>query len=90
MTVQFNRSLEGIEAERASLAEITDHAKAIPSAVDSLAELLKMLHHEVEEMKRHLEAFQHLRTQAGEAFPVIERNIKSLTEGVSEVVQDQS
>ncbi len=90
---QIDRALEAIDKTQTSLSEISDQAQSIPKAMESLSEVLENMAQfgakqaaDLEDLERHLEAFQHLRTQAGEAFPVIERNIISLTEGVSESI----
>lgn len=87
MTEQFEKTLRGIEAARASLSEIATHADSIPKAMTTLHRVVEAMHQQTQEMERHLEAFQNLRSQAGEAFPVIEQNLTSLTEGVSRDIQ---
>ena len=90
LTAQFEIALKGVEATRAALAEIAKNALTIPPTMDALSKLLESLQAQVAELERHLEAFSHLRTQAGEAFPIIEKNLTSLTEDVSKTFKESA
>ena len=86
LTGKFEMALGGINDSRNALVEISEHASAIPETMQNLGKLLAGLQLQTENLESHLEAFHHLRTQAGEAFPIIEHNLMNLTEGVSRSV----
>jgi len=87
MSEQFTYSLNGIEKSRDALQEIGTVMQSIPQTVQQLAQVMQGLHQQVEEHELQLESFQHLRQQAGDAFPVIEKNIQDLTRGMQQEVQ---
>lgn len=87
MSEQFTYSLNGIEKSRDALQEIGTVMQSIPQTVQQLAQVMQGLHQQVEEHELQLESFQHLRQQAGDAFPVIEKNLHDLTRGMQQEVQ---
>ncbi|MCK5522523.1 MAG: tetratricopeptide repeat protein [Thiomargarita sp.] len=87
MQEQFSHSLSGIEKSRDALQDISTFMQSIPQTMQQLAQLMQGLHQQLETHERHLESFQHLRQQAGDAFPVIEKNLNDLTRGMQQQVQ---
>jgi tetratricopeptide (TPR) repeat protein len=87
MQEQFSHSLSGIEKSRDALQDISTFMQSIPQTMQQLAQLMQGLHQQLETHERHLESFQHLRQQAGDAFPMIEKNLNDLTLGMQQEVQ---
>ena len=84
LTKQFMAALAGVEATRVALRDIADNAERIPQATAQVSEVIAKLQLQIENLESHLEAFQHLRTQAGEALPLIESNLAALTTRMKE------
>lgn len=75
-------AVEAISQTEQSLSKIAEHAEAIPKAASELQTLLNGFKASQEELQRHLEAFAGLKESAVNAFPTIEENLKTVTEGV--------
>ena len=90
MLDQFQASLRGIDQARDSLTTISQALAPIPGAVEGLADLIGTMSAQTADLKRHLEAFSNLATQAGDAFPEIERRLNQLTEDFGRAVIDSS
>ena len=87
---RLERAVAGVEANEAALKRIADEAQTIPPTMERIAAIVETARHQLDDMTRHLEAFAHLRGQAGEAFPVIERNLQGLTEGFAAAVKEST
>jgi len=90
ISLQFNRSLEGIGSAEKSLVMISETAASIPETVSGLADLLRKLDGQVDEMEVRLEAFAELKDKASDAFPLIEERLdyctSELTKSISNFV----
>lgn len=84
----FETALAAIEDTEATLAEIASHTATIPPTLEALSELLAGLKAATADLATHLEAVAALKDRAVQAFPVIDDNIKKLTEGFSKSVED--
>ncbi len=80
-------AVRGIEASETALKEIVGHTERIPEALSSMEEVLAGLMGATEDLKEHLEAVSLLKEQALEAFPVIDENLKRLTDEFGETVR---
>lgn len=78
----FEQARTGIDATRVSIADIAAKADAIPRTMTTLADILRGLHMQTEDLGRHLRAFEEIRTRAIDALPHIERNLMSITDGM--------
>lgn len=83
---QFQACLDGIEAARSSLTSLVEKAELVPSQVQRLADLLEFLRSQEIRLAEQLEAYAGLRNQAVEAFPRIEAQLTSLTQGLATAV----
>lgn len=86
MTDRLEKALSAVEATEKSLALIVAEAERVPPTVAALSRLLTGLEAQTAELERHLEAFADLRKAAGEAFPVVEQNLRRLTADVGDEV----
>lgn len=84
---RIKAAVHGIEASETALKEIVRHTEKIPEALSSMEELLAGLMGATEDLKEHLEAVSLLKEQALEAFPVIDENLKRLTEEFGDTVR---
>lgn len=79
----FNTAVRGTQAAESSLSKIAEHTGAIPSAMEKMNPLLTGMQQQVTSLSSHLEGLAALRAQALEAFPVIEGNLKKITDELS-------
>jgi chromosome segregation ATPase len=83
MNNQFQRSLSGIESAQSAIEEIAAGTASIPTTMDGLADLMRNINVQIEDLERHLQAFANLKDKASEAFPVIEEKLEACTSGLS-------
>ncbi len=84
---QFAYSLDGISKTRDALQDIATHTQSIPHTMGQLGQLMQGLQQQMADMELYLESFQHLRTQAGQALPLIENNLNQLVQGMQQEMQ---
>lgn len=87
LVAAFEQARSGIDATKQSIAEIASKTEAIPSTMASLAEILRGLKVQTEDLSRHLKAFEDIRVRATDALPHIERSLNGLTEGLRSNVE---
>lgn len=85
---KIDAAVKGLESSDAALREIVAHTSQIPEALRSLQEILDGFAKSATELEAHLEAVGSLRDKAVEAFPIIEGNVKKLTDEFSVAVRD--
>ncbi len=88
MQSQFQRCLEGVARCEESLSSIRNHAESIPSTMETLSEILQGLQQQNTQANALLESFAHMRERAGEALPVIQKELIAITDGLSKSVQE--
>lgn len=88
MQGQFQRCLEGVILCEESLRSIRDHAERIPVTMETLSSLLQGLEQQNARASELLESFAHMREQAGDALPVIQRELTAMTQELSNSVRD--
>jgi tetratricopeptide (TPR) repeat protein len=79
--------LASLEKSREALQEIAKQTTSIPQTMQQLAQLMQGLQQQLDNMAQFLESFQHLRQQAGDALPTIEKNVNNLTQSMQQVLQ---
>lgn len=80
MTEQFEKTLKAIDTCEKSLSEITAHSEAFTEISKELDNRLVQMYDITEDLSNQLEAFAKLAESAQNAFPIIENNLKQLTE----------
>ncbi|EDN69478.1 membrane protein [Beggiatoa sp. PS] len=85
--LQASGFIESIEKSRYALQAIATQTTAIPKTMQQFGQLMQGLNQQLNNMASYLESFQQLREQAGDAFPVIEKNLNDLTQGMQQVLQ---
>jgi len=85
--VLYDQSVQQIVAVEASVARIAERSEAIPTAMESLTEVVKAVSREIEELERHLAAFADLRDRAVEAVPQAQAHMRAMTEDISAAVR---
>lgn len=84
---QFTLCLEGVNVSRDSLSIIADKSESIVASSQKLEEILVGFDSHRTQLAVHLEAFASLAKEAGSAFPIIENNLKDMTEHFSASVK---
>lgn len=87
LSEQFNRSLRGIETAKNSLKEISDNVKPISDITLKLKQISEVTDIQIRQLKKELESFSELGNQAVRAFPIIDKNLREITEEFSNVVK---
>jgi ABC-type transporter Mla subunit MlaD len=82
MVSAFESARSGIEATKHSIGEIASRAEAIPATMGLLAQVLRGLQMQTDDLGRHLKAFEEIRVRATDALPHIERSLTGLTDGL--------
>lgn len=75
MKAQYDQGVQAITQTENSVAHISEKAESIPAAMDVLVKVMTVNQHQVDELSRHLEAFEQLRDKAVEAVPEIRSQI---------------
>lgn len=84
MEKQYAQGVEAIAATEASVANISEEAKVIPSTMNELKTVVEINQHQINELDRHLEAFKDVRDKAVEAVPEIRGQIDQAIEGAKQ------
>ncbi len=75
MKVQYDQGVQAITQTETSVAHIEEKAQAIPVAMDTLVKVMEVNQHQIDELTRHLGAFEQVRDKAVEAVPEIRQQI---------------
>lgn len=89
LEARFNVAVQGIEASEQAIREIVAHTATIPPTLEKLEEIVQGIGDATIELNGHLGAVSGLKEQALQAFPVIEQNLKQLTDDLSDALQRQ-
>lgn len=68
-----------LETSEASMKEISAHTERIPTALQGMEDVLTALLDTTKDLQQHLEAVAELKDRAVAAFPIIDENLKTLT-----------
>ena len=82
MGEQYQQGVSSITQTEASVANISEHSKAIPIAMENLKGVMEVNQHQLDELHRHLEAFAGIRDKAVEAVPEIRQQIDLTVDGI--------
>ena len=89
LEARFSVAVQGIEASEQAIREIVAHTATIPPTLEKLEEIVQGIGDATIELNGHLGAVSGLKEQALQAFPVIEQNLKQLTDDLSDALQRQ-
>lgn len=89
LEARFSVAVQGIEASEQAIREIVAHTATIPPTLEKLEEIVQGIGDATIELNGHLGAVSGLKEQALQAFPVIEQNLKQLTDDLSNALQRQ-
>lgn len=79
-------AVSAVDRSQAALQSVEEHASAIPAAMAPLADIMQGLNHQSAELAAHLDAVAALKDQAIQAFPVIEKNLVTMTSQLAQHV----
>lgn len=85
---RISTAVAALESSEKAIGSVKEHSAAIPAAIALLTPPLIAINEQSNTLAKHLEAVGGLRDKAFEAFPVIEQNLKTMTEDFSEHVKD--
>ena len=88
LEARFSAAVQGIEASEQAIREIVAHTETIPPTLERLEKIVQETSTATIELNDHLGAVSGLKEQALQAFPVIQQNLKQLTEDLSKSVRD--
>ncbi|TWD54205.1 hypothetical protein FB480_103113 [Agrobacterium vitis] len=72
-------ALSAIDHSQQSLQSVSDHVSVIPAAIAPLEPIMTGLNQQITVLDGHLEALVALKEQALGAFPILEKNLSSIT-----------
>ena len=75
MKAQYDQGVQAITQTETSVAHIGEKAQSIPVAMDNLTKVMTVNQHQIDELSRHLEAFEQIRDKAVEAVPEIREQV---------------
>ncbi|MGI2027372.1 hypothetical protein [Endozoicomonas acroporae] len=84
MKLQYDYGVQAISQTETSVAYIGEKAQSIPVAMDTLVKVMEVNQHQIEELSRHLNAFEQVRDKAVEAVPEIRHQIDQAIAGARE------
>ena len=79
----YDQSVRQTATIEASVARIAEHSANIPASMEKLDPILEAIHHEIEELERHLQAFAELRDRAIEAVPQTSAHVDAIMEEIA-------
>ena len=80
---EANERIAGaMEVSEKAVAGIREECAAIPGSMNELSGVLRVNHHQIEELGRHLESFVMMRAQAVDAVPKLQEQLERLTDGI--------
>ena len=79
-------AVSAVDRSQAALQSIEEHASAIPAAIAPLTDVMQGLNHQTADLAAHLDAVAALKDQAIETFPVIEKNLVTMTSQLAQHV----
>ena len=88
LEAKFNTAAQGIETSEEAVRRIAAHTNTIPPALARLEKIVEAIGNATIELNGHLGAMSGLKEQALQAFPIIERNLKQLTDDLRDSVRD--
>lgn len=88
LEARFKVAVQGIEASERAIRDIVVHTETIPPTLERLEKIVQETSTATIDLNGHLDAVSGLKEQALQAFPVIEQNLKQLTDDLSKSVRD--
>lgn len=87
---RYQACLDGIEQSNVALSGVSANTNSIVEAAAKLEKLLNAYEGYSARLTDQLEAFAYMSKEASDAFPIIERNLKALTEDFSSAVKNST
>ena len=88
LEARFNAAVQGIATSEEAIRKIVTHTETIPPALERMEEIVLAIGDATTDLNGHLGAVSGLKEQALQAFPIIEQNLKHLTNDLSKSVRD--
>lgn len=87
MSEQYAEGVKAIESTKDAVLEIGEKTAEIPVSMQKMQEVLQVNQHQIQELRRHLEAFVTMRDKAIEAVPIINQQLSHVGEKLTESAQ---
>ncbi|MBU2964024.1 MotA/TolQ/ExbB proton channel family protein [Amphritea sp. 2_MG-2023] len=84
MTQQYAQGVTAITETQMAVSKIQEHTHQIPESMNKLGDVMTVNQHQIDELGRHLEAFQDVRDKAVEAVPQLKEQIGLTVESVND------
>ncbi|MGV0034128.1 MAG: hypothetical protein ACNYPE_03915 [Candidatus Azotimanducaceae bacterium WSBS_2022_MAG_OTU7] len=82
MSAQYTQGVTAITDTGAAVANISENAGQIPKSMERLTEVITVNQHQIDELDRHLQAFQDIKDKAVAAVPELDARIEQTLTGV--------
>lgn len=84
MILQYSHSVKAINDIEQSVTAISLEARAIPEIMQQLKIVVEVNQHQINELSRHLQAFEEMKEQAVKAIPDMQRHVEQTVESISQ------
>ncbi|MGV6810402.1 MAG: hypothetical protein ACWA5U_11070 [bacterium] len=84
MILQYSHSVKAINDIEQSVTAISLEARAIPEIMQQLKIVVEVNQHQINELSRHLKAFEEMKEQAVKAIPEMQRHVEQTVESISQ------
>ncbi|MCY4514390.1 MAG: hypothetical protein OXC69_04545 [Candidatus Tectomicrobia bacterium] len=88
LETRFNAAAQGIETSEQAIRKIAAHMETIPPALERMEAIVLAIGDATTDLNGHLGAVSGLKEQALQAFPIIDQNLKQLTDDLGKAVRD--
>lgn len=84
MIKQYEQGVLAIDNTKQAVMEIEDSTKSIPITMQNLSDVLQVNQHQINELNRHLDAFENLQEKAIQALPKTQEHIDLMIKGIQD------
>lgn len=84
MILQYNQSVKALNDIEQSVAAISVEARAIPEIMQQLKVVVEVNQNQINELSRHLKAFEEMKEQAVKAIPEMQMHVEQTVEAISQ------
>lgn len=87
---QYAQGVTAISKTEESVTHISNETKAIPEAMQNLQQIMRVNQHQINELERHVSAFEEIRDRAVQALPEIKNHIDTAVAGMQQAADTMS
>jgi len=86
MRAKYEHVVTSIATSESSLVQISEQTKAIPETMSRLKGVMEVNQHQLNELERHLQAFNTMSDKATDAFPQMQKQVQATVDDISSAV----